>query len=101
MACNWKDRLAQIEQRKKVLLDEVNNPETTAERMAQIETESADLSKEEKEVRSRWHLSEALTVDPEPAPGVPAGGKPAENLIEQRAKQFRAHNKLVIPMFDA
>lgn len=101
MACNWKDRLAQIEQRKKVLLDEVNNPETTAERMAQIETESADLSREEKEVRSRWHLSEALTVDPEPAPGFPAGGKPAENLIEQRAKQFRAHNKLVIPMFDA
>ena len=63
MACNWKERLSQIEQRKKQLLDEVNNPETTRERMTQIETESADLAKKEKEVRSRWHLSNALVTD--------------------------------------
>lgn len=99
MACNWKERLSQIEQRKKQLLDEVNNPETTQERMTQIETESADLAKEEKEVRSRWHLSNALVTDPEPAPGAQASGQAAESPFEQRAKEFRNTNKLTMPMF--
>ena len=99
MACNWKERLSQIEQRKKQLLDEVNNPETTRERMTQIETESADLAKEEKEVRSRWHLSNALVTDPDPAPGAQASGQATESQIEQRAKQFRNTNKLTMPLF--
>lgn len=99
MACNWKERLSQIEQRKKQLLGEVNNPETTQERMTQIETESADLAKEEKEVRSRWHLSNALITDPDPAPGAAVSGQATESPIEQRAKQFRSTNKLTIPMF--
>lgn len=94
MACNWKDRLVQIEQRKKELLDEVNNPETTVERMAQIEAESADLNKEEKDVRSRWDLSRALTIDVEPTGGTASKNQGSEK--EQRAKQFRETNKLNI-----
>ena len=67
--------------------------------MTQIETESADLAKEEKEVRSRWHLSNALVTDPDPAPGAQASGQATESPIEQRAKQFRNTNKLTMPLF--
>lgn len=95
MACNWKDRIAEIEQRKAELLDEVNNPETTAERMVEIETESRNLAREEKEARSRWNLSESLTVKAD----LPEERGKTNTAIEQRANEFRASNHMSMKLF--
>lgn len=95
MACNWKDRLTEIEQRKAELLGEVNNPETTAERMAEIETESRNLAKEEKEARSRWNLSESLAVKVD----LPEERGKTNTSFEQRANDFKATNKMSMKLF--
>lgn len=95
MACNWKDRLQQIEKRKAELLAEVNDPNTTPERMNEIETESGKLVEEEKQVRSRWKLSGALTVPVQPE----TGGAAAETGMEKRAREFRETNRLKMPLF--
>lgn len=95
MACNWKDRIAEIERRKAKLLDEVNNPETTAERMAEIETESRSLAIEEREARSRWTLSDALTVKVD----MPEERGKTGTAIEQRANDFRASNHMSMKLF--
>lgn len=96
MACNWKDKITQIEARKKELLEEVNNPETTPERMEQIAAESEQLNRDEKEARNRWNLAGTLTVPVEPAKTTPDAG---ENAMEKRAREFRSSNLMRMPMF--
>lgn len=95
MACNWKDRMQQIEKRKAELKEELQKGNVTPERMNDIETESRNLLKEEEQIRRSRDLVDALTVPVK----TETGGAAAETGVEKRAREFRETNRLKMPLF--
>lgn len=95
-------RMNEIEARRAELRAEIDNPETTTERLEQIAEETRALNEEYAQLEQRNRLTEELAPHATPAPGTETrGGRaPQASAFETRAATFRQSGRMTVPLFD-
>lgn len=96
------ERMNEIETRRAALRDEVNNPDTTTERLQAIADEVRQLNDEYAQLEQRSNLTGQLA--PHAGRTGPAAAQETRGgrtgALEARAHEFRQTGRMTVPLFD-